>query len=136
MQLVPLKVWHLWAKDGEAEWAYQKGYPHYEQNWQVFRTVRWINQIFYILLIAGALASVVLLVKKGRTYSPDWAWPWVLFGYCLMIYLTLISVVFSGQPRFHFPAMPWVIMYAAWAAVILWKNGPKGTIHLDKYAHH
>jgi hypothetical protein len=28
-------------------------------------------------------------------------------------------VVFSGQSRFHFPAMPWIIMYAAWAAVVL-----------------
>jgi len=23
--------------------------------------------------------------------------------------------VFSGQSRFHFPLMPWVAMYAAWA---------------------
>ena len=95
----------------------RSGYPHYEQNWQIFRTVRWINQIFYTLLLAGALVSVVLLalIKKGRANGPAGAWPWMLIGYCLMIYLTLISAVFSGQPRFHFPAMPWVIMYAAWA---------------------
>jgi 4-amino-4-deoxy-L-arabinose transferase-like glycosyltransferase len=125
IELVPLKVWHLWAKNGEAEWTYQSGYPHYEQNWQIFRSVRWINQIFYTLLLAGALVSVALLVKNGRGV----AWPWVLTGYCLMIYLTLISIVFSGQPRFHFPAMPWVIMYAAWAAVILWKKVPEGTAY-------
>ena len=138
MQLIPLKIWHLWAKNGEAEWAYQMGYPHYEQNWQIFRTVRWINQIFYTLLLAGALASAVLLVliKKGRANGPAGAWPWVLAGYCLVIYLTLISAVFSGQPRFHFPAMPWVIMYAAWAVVILSKSGPKGMVHFNKPARH
>jgi hypothetical protein len=138
MQLIPLKIWHLWAKNGEAEWAYQMGYPHYQQNWQIFRTVRWINQIFYTLLLASALASAVLLVlmKKGRTNGPAEAWPWVLVGYCLMIYLTLISAVFSGQPRFHFPAMPWVIMYAAWAVVILSKSGPKGMLHFNKPTRH
>jgi hypothetical protein len=138
MQLIPLKIWHLWAKNGEAEWAYQIGYPHYQQNWQIFRTIRWINQIFYTLLLAGALASAVLLVlmKKSRTNGPADAWPWVLVGYCLMIYLTLISAVFSGQPRFHFPVMPWVIMYAAWAVVILSKSGPKGMIHFNKPTGH
>lgn len=129
IELIPLKIWHLWAKNGEAEWAYQAGYQHYQQNWHIFRSVRWINQIFYILLLAGSLVSVILLVKNGR----DVAWPWVLTGYCLMIYLTMISIVFSGQPRFHFPAMPWVIMYAAWAAVILWKKAPKGPVHREEF---
>ncbi|ARO86526.1 glycosyl transferase [Nitrosospira lacus] len=114
-ELVPLKIWHLWAKNGEAEWAYQAGYQHYQKYQSIFRSVRWINQIFYGLLLAGSLVALVLLVKNGRSVAR----PWVFFGYCLMIYLTLISVVFSGQARFHFPAMPWVIMYAAWAAVML-----------------
>lgn len=121
-ELVPLKIWHLWAKNGEAEWAYQAGYQHYQQYQPIFRSVRWINQIFYSLLLAGSVAALVLLVKNGRSV----AWPWVLFGYCLMIYLTLISVVFSGQARFHFPAMPWVIMYAAWAAVMLRESLSRG----------
>ncbi|HEY6044605.1 MAG TPA: glycosyltransferase family 39 protein [Nitrosospira sp.] len=136
IELIPLKVWHLWAKNGEAEWAYQMGYPHYEQNSQIFRSVRWINQIFYTLLLAGALLSIVFLVRNGRANGRAGAWPWVLTGYCLMIYLTLISIVFSGQPRFHFPAMPWVIMYAAWATVILGKSEPKGTVHLEKSGSH
>lgn len=113
MELVPLKIWHLWAKDGEAEWGYQAGYEHYQEYSHIFRSVRWINQIFYSLLLAGSFVALVLLVKNRRGV----AWPWVLTGYCLMIYLTIISIAFSGQPRFHFPAMPWIIMYAAWAAI-------------------
>lgn len=115
VQLVPLKIWHLWAKDGEIEWGYQSEYPHYQEHSLIFRSVRWINQIFYSLLLVGSLGAAVLLIKNRRGVS----WPWVLIGYCLIIYLTLISIVFSGQSRFHFPAMPWVIMYAAWAAVTL-----------------
>jgi 4-amino-4-deoxy-L-arabinose transferase-like glycosyltransferase len=64
--LVPLKIWHLWAKNGEAEWAYQAGYPQYEQYWYVFRTVRWVNQIFYSLLLIGSLLAVVLLINNRR----------------------------------------------------------------------
>jgi 4-amino-4-deoxy-L-arabinose transferase-like glycosyltransferase len=111
IQLIPLKIWHLWAKNGEAEWVYQAGYQHYHQYQYIFRTVRWLNQIFYGLLLVGSLLAIVLLVNNRRSVT----WPWVLIGYCLMIYLTMISVVFSGQSRFHFPAMPWIIMYAAWA---------------------
>ncbi|ABB73586.1 Dolichyl-phosphate-mannose-protein mannosyltransferase [Nitrosospira multiformis ATCC 25196] len=118
VELIPLKIWHLWSRNGEAEWAYQAGYRYYEQYSGAFRTMRWINQIFYALLLVGSFAAAFLLIRH-----PDKvAWPWVLVGYCLMIYLTLISVVFSGQPRFHFPAMPWAIMYAAWAAVMITVN--------------
>jgi hypothetical protein len=66
-------------------------------------------------MLGGTLVALVLLCRRKH----DAAWPWVSIGYCLMAYLTLISVVFSGQSRFHFPAMPWIIMYAAWAAAML-----------------
>ncbi|SFW29904.1 Dolichyl-phosphate-mannose-protein mannosyltransferase [Nitrosovibrio sp. Nv17] len=115
VELIPLKMWHLWAKDGEAEWAYQAGYPHYPRHQSLFRSIRWANQVLYALMLVGSLVTLVLL-SRGKH---DVAWPWVSIGYCLMAYLTLISVVFSGQSRFHFPAMPWIIMYAAWAAVVL-----------------
>ena len=115
VELIPLKIWHLWSRNGEAEWAYQAGYRYYEKYSGAFRTVRWVNQIFYALLLGGAVVAAFLLIK----HRDKVAWPWVLIGYCLMIYLTLISIVFSGQPRFHFPAMPWIIMYAAWATVTI-----------------
>ncbi|ODT70104.1 MAG: glycosyl transferase [Nitrosomonadales bacterium SCN 54-20] len=121
VELIPLKIWHLWSRNGEAEWAYQAGYQYYEQYRNAFRTVRWINQIFYGLLLVGSFAAAFLLMK----HRDKVAWPWALIGYCLMIYLTLISIVFSGQPRFHFPVMPWVIMYAAWAAVMITAGQPR-----------
>jgi 4-amino-4-deoxy-L-arabinose transferase-like glycosyltransferase len=115
VELIPLKIWHLWSRNGEAEWAYQAGYGSYERYRDAFRTLRWVNQIFYALLLVGSFTAAFLLIK----HRDKVAWPWVLIGYCLMIYLTLISIVFSGQPRFHFPAMPWIIMYAAWATVTI-----------------
>lgn len=120
IELIPLKVWHLWAKNGEAEWAYQAGYQYYQQYRHVFRTIRWVNQIFFALLLVGSFAAVFILINNRDKV----AWPWVLIGYSLMIYLTLISIVFSGQSRFHFPAMPWIIMYAAWALAMFLRRQP------------
>ncbi len=121
LELIPLKIWSLWAKDGEAEWAYEAGYAHYQQNRYFFRSLRWANQIFYGFLLVGALVAFVSIVRNRYSF----ALPWVFFGYCFMFYLTTISIVFSGQPRFHFPAMPWIIMYAAWAVVMFSVRQPQ-----------
>jgi 4-amino-4-deoxy-L-arabinose transferase-like glycosyltransferase len=123
LELVPLKIWHLWYKDGEAEWAYQSGYAQYERYRYLFRSARALNQAYYALLILAFVASLVLLRKSHRSL----AWPWVVFGYIYVVYLTLISIVFSGQPRLHFPAMPWIIMYAAWAMTVLPQITSRGT---------
>jgi hypothetical protein len=45
--------------------------------------------------------------------------PYTVTGYALIADFTAISIVFSGQSRFHFPLMPWVAMYAAWT-IIQW----------------
>lgn len=124
VELIPLKIWSLWSKDGEAEWGYQADYSHYQQYKSIFRSARWANQVFYSLLLVGALVAFIPIVRNRHSL----AWPWVLFGYCLMFYLTTISIVFSGQPRFHFPAMPWVTMYAGWSAVMLCKQVFPGSI--------
>lgn len=108
--LMPLKIWHLWYKDGEAEWAYQAGYAHYARYQIFFRIVRVINQVYYTLLIVGMLLSIIFI----KDYFREITLPWALFGYIFVVYLTIISMVFSGQPRFHFPVMPWIIMYSAW----------------------
>jgi 4-amino-4-deoxy-L-arabinose transferase-like glycosyltransferase len=109
--LIPQKFWRLWIKDGEGEWAWQAGYKHYEEYRLIFRSVRVLNQLYYIALLTLFATSLYWLGKRRKEIG----WPHVLFIYVFVIYLTLISIVFSGQPRFHFPAMPWIIIYAAWA---------------------
>ena len=108
--LVPRKIWRLWAPDGEAEWSYQAGFKHYDDYWMIFRAVRAFNQLYYMCLIALFILSTIYFVRQWRALSP-----YVATGYILAVYTTAISIVFSGQSRFHFPLMPWVAMYAAWA---------------------
>jgi hypothetical protein len=107
--LIPRKIWRLWAPDGEAEWAYQAGFKDYDRYWMVFRAVRGLNQVYYVTLIVLFVLSFAYFLPQRGELSP-----YATTGYALAAYFTVISIVFSGQSRFHFPLMPWVAMYAAW----------------------
>jgi hypothetical protein len=112
--LVPKKVWHLWARDGESEWAYQYGYSAYDKYWMIFRAVRVLNQAYYFGLMLLFALSLWICVRERQ-------WPGAKFatGYVLVVFTTAISVIFSGQSRFRFPVMPFVAMYAAWSVLHL-----------------
>ena len=110
LTLVPLKVWRLWAPDGEGVWWYQAGYRNYDASARIFRVLRVLNQAYYAALL-GAFALALLLIRRLRVTS---AWPYSIFPYVFALYVTAISIVFSGQSRFHFPVMPWIMMVAAW----------------------
>lgn len=107
-ELIPLKAIHLWLLDGEGEWFFQRGYPGYQAHVLAFRAVRVINQLYYWMLLALAAASL-LVVPIRRTHVS----PWLASGWVLVLYATAISIVFSGQTRYHFSLMPWVVIYAA-----------------------
>lgn len=104
--MMPKKLFRLWAFDGEAEWLFQSGYSGYEQRRLVFRTVRVLNQCFYGLLLLGFALAWRQWASK---YKPDaWAVPLAI------VYFSALSMVFSGQSRYHAPLMPFIIAYAAW----------------------
>jgi hypothetical protein len=109
LKLIPLKVWGLWIGDGEAEWMYQRGYPGYDSHVLAFRAVRVLNQVCYWAVLLLALASLRPMLRRSQSLSP-----WCFTGWALFGYFTAISVVFSGQSRFHFALMPFVALYAAW----------------------
>jgi len=107
--LIPKKVWRLWAPDGESEWFYQAGFKGYDDQWMLFRAIRGLNQLYYAFLIVLFALSFLYFLRLRRALSL-----YAATGYVLAAYCTAISIVFSGQSRFHFPLMPWVAMYAAW----------------------
>lgn len=109
LALIPHKLWRLWAPDGESEWGYQDMGAFYDDHRAAFRAVRILNQGYYGLLILGAAVFPIVYFKRGRD-APSWIW----LGYLLALYLSAISVVFSGQSRYHFPVMPFLIVNAAY----------------------
>ena len=104
--LMPKKVFRLWAPDGEAEWFFQDT-PFYEQHRVWFRFVRIANQAFYAMTL---LLFPFALWKLAATRAA----PPAYLGVAVVLVITLISMVFSGQSRYHFPAMPFIFAYAAW----------------------
>ncbi|MCS6944599.1 MAG: glycosyltransferase family 39 protein [Sutterellaceae bacterium] len=110
--MFPKKFFRLWAPDGEAEWAYQLGSPLYDENVLAFRTVRIANQVLYTFVLIAAAAMLVIAAIRGAP-------PLVFLGAAIAAVHTAVSLVFSGQSRYHFPTMPFLIMYAAWFAVWL-----------------
>jgi len=109
VKLIPAKIWFLWSGDGEAEWLYQSGYSQYDTYTLLFRAVRVLNQVLYVVLLALAAASLPPMLRQRRSLPARCFSGWAAIGY-----FTAVSVVFSGQSRFHFTLMPFIALYAAW----------------------
>lgn len=104
--LAPLKVWHLWAPDGEGKWAYETGSWAFSAAPNVFLAIRAANQVWYWLLLAAFVVAPFRIVRRRID--------WWLVPYAVALFPTAIAVVFSGQSRFHYPAMPFVCLIAGW----------------------
>lgn len=109
--LMPKKAFRLWIPDGESEWSFQAGYANYEDHKIGFRTVRVVNQLFYWMLLAGFAYGLIRCLNFKD--------PATLVVPLIMLFFTALSMVFSGQSRYHAPLMPFVIAYAAYTFVHL-----------------
>src|SRR5262245_51411015 len=107
--LLPMKWFRLWAPDGEAEWGFQAGYKQYDEYVCYFRAVRYLNQGYYGLLLLG-FAWAGFLLFSGRVRISELRFDWWVLPYAIALYATFLSLVFSGQSRFHYPIMPIVVM--------------------------
>jgi hypothetical protein len=108
LELLPHKLWHMWAPDGEGEWLFEAGYPGFAAHKLAFLIVRIVNQAYYITLMALAAASLLFYTRGIGRKSP-----WAFSGWIVTAYFTAISLAFMGQSRFHYPLMPWIAIYAA-----------------------
>lgn len=104
--LMPKKLFRFWVPDGETEWNLQRGFEAYDEWKTLIRSVRIANQIYYFILLGTFLFGIWHCVRLNNPLSL--AVPFV------MLFFTALSLVFSGQSRYHAPLMPFVIAYAAW----------------------
>lgn len=111
LSLMPKKLFRLWAPDGESEWVFEGGYAGYQEHRVVFRAVRILNQGFYFILIFGFLFAII---KNHNFRKPNY-----LVVPMLFLYFSVVSMVFSGQSRYHAPLMPFIIAYAAFSYIYL-----------------
>lgn len=116
--LMPKKIFRLWVPDGESEWNFQAGFKNYEQ-WRLwFRSIRVVNQVIYLAVLCGMVYGIFLHVTFNVPRS--------LVTPMLLLFFTALSMVFSGQSRYHAPLMPFVIAFASSAIIqILSKRKPE-----------
>ncbi len=103
---IPLKLWRCYAWDVEGlDWVREgcgglTGWRH-----QVMRIWKAWAQVFYVgLLVLFGLS----FFAKSSLKTPYFYW-----GIALILYFSVVVMVFFGDGRFHFPVLPWVMMYAA-----------------------
>ena len=111
--LVPLKFLRLWGPDGEGQWAYEMGSPAFAKAPLAFLALRAANQLWYFALL-GLFTLAARRAVRERLQAGQRVIDWWLLPYGIAAYPTAICLVFSGQSRFHYPAMPFVCMAAAW----------------------
>jgi hypothetical protein len=112
-RLAPLKLWRLWGPDGEGQWAYETGSWAFRAAPFAFLALRAVNQLWYWMLLA-AFAAAPWAIVRARRAAGQHAIDWWLIAYAVAAFPSVIAVIFSGQSRFHYPAMPFVCIIAGW----------------------
>jgi len=104
----------LWMKDGDGFWSLDASHPDRATLWKVAQGV---NQLFYM--------AVLLLGVVGTGLAARAAWAGrkgaeMLVPAVMPVFCTVLAFGFTGQTRYHYPAMPFVMILAAWVIARRW----------------
>jgi 4-amino-4-deoxy-L-arabinose transferase-like glycosyltransferase len=80
-----------------------------------------ISQIYYAGFVIAALGGVICAFVKRR--EKRFAHPFL--GLVITCYFTAVHLITFAAPRYHFPMIPWIVMYAAvfLALLLSWASG-------------
>ena len=108
------KMGLLWLKDSDAFWSLDKSYPQARTGWTLLQAA---NQLYYLVLLG--LGTVGLIAGLRGLIRRDWATaPLALLG-CMPLFATITAFGFTGQVRYHHPAMPFLVIAAGWTLAAL-----------------
>jgi 4-amino-4-deoxy-L-arabinose transferase-like glycosyltransferase len=114
---MPKKILMLWSKDTDGFWAYDYSYP---DSTRTIRVLQVANQLYYavvvLLSIGCAISAAIGIVKRSENSAL------LGFLFCMPVFVSLIAAVFTGQIRYHFPAMPFLFVAGAWMLLKLLGN--------------
>ena len=105
---MPVKAIMLWTKDSDGFWFVKGSYPRLERP---LTLVQYVNQAYYFAILLLALPS--LWVGLFGLWRRDPQRRHLLFLFLMPAFVTLTAIVFTGQQRYHYPAMPFLILAAA-----------------------
>lgn len=109
LALMPKKVMLFWMRDTDGFWAFGRNYPW---SGQIVVVGQWLNQAFYVLVLLLALPCALIAGKAVLNRDESISRLALLF--CMPVFGTLLAMIFTGQIRYHFPAMPMLFLAAAW----------------------
>ena len=109
IELLPKKFWHLYNADREAISRNEEGLGPTQGNKRVFFLLKGVAQLYYMLIVIAFLVSIVVLPIQRRNRARIRPFPTV--GLWIVLYFTGIYLLTFGYSRFHFPMMPWIVMY-------------------------
>ncbi|MDF0487429.1 hypothetical protein PX554_04750 [Sphingomonas sp. H39-1-10] len=115
------KVVLVWRKDTDGLWGIDASYPGLRGRVAIAQVG---NQLYYLgVLLFGFAGLAVALPSlwRGRG-GADERRPILLLG-CMPAFVTLTAFVFTGQVRYHYPAMPFLILAAGWMIARLLRRG-------------
>jgi 4-amino-4-deoxy-L-arabinose transferase-like glycosyltransferase len=122
-KLIAQKAYWLLYKDDDGIWAAESyGNDYFIPNFRREVLAFAANSIYYatgLLVIAGGLAFV--LAKDVRR----------LVVMLAFVYVLAIPLVFFGDPRFHYPAIPLACVIAAATLVTLWNANWRRLSHAE-----
>jgi len=94
--------------------------PTWERD-QGFAQLLWLAPVPTAWLIGPGLVGMAALIRRWRRFGPEW----------LLLALPLLVVaVFQYSPRYRLPAIPVLVVMAAWAAMqaVRWRENRRWTI--------
>jgi hypothetical protein len=107
---MPRKALLLWKKDTDGFWAFSDTYPN---RISTIRFFQWANQLYYLMLLVLARPCIWVCVRGVFGKSDRYLELSLILS--MPVFVTLLAMVFTGQIRYHFPAMPFVILAASWS---------------------
>ncbi|MDY0960284.1 glycosyltransferase family 39 protein [Sphingomonas sp. CFBP8993] len=98
----------LWLKDGDGFWALDASHPGQGLVWKAAQAA---NQLFYMVVVALAVVGAGLAARAALGRRAGAA---MLVAAVVPLFCTALAFGFTGQTRYHYPAMPFVMILAAW----------------------
>ena len=104
----------VWRKDSDAFWSLDRSYPG-SPLWLTLLGAA--NQLYYLALLA--LGAVGIAVGMRAAWRRDERRAPMLLLAAMPAFATVIAFGFTGQVRYHYPAMPFVALAAGWSLAAL-----------------
>lgn len=107
---LPQKAWYMWYTDVDGGRLNERNSVTATDSLRRFFFIfKLVSQTYYLCIIFLFLVATYFLSQPRHNRNI------LSLGVLIIVYFTCISLVFHGQTRFHFPVMPWIIIYASFA---------------------